>query len=104
VIITAVLMAIAVAATIAAGVVGWRAETRAHTEWTRANALAVTVITQREAIELLEARVRNLGLRNRIMSVELAGSDDRAKTRVLDTALPNPNQWAPERWQEVRRG
>ena len=103
-IITVVLMAISAAAVLGCGVVGWRAETRADAATARANALAVTVINQREVIEELESRVRNLGLRARVLSVELAGSDDRARTRVLDTALPHPNQWSPEPWQEVRRG
>jgi hypothetical protein len=103
-VITLALGALAVVCMLGCGVVGWRAENRAHAEWTRANALAVTVINQRECIEELEARVRNLGLRNRIMSVELAGSDDRAKTRVLPTALHNPVQWSPDPWQVVGRG
>jgi hypothetical protein len=103
VIITVVLMTIAVAATLAAGVVGWRAEDRAWTETQRANALAVTVVTQREAIESLERRVRDLGLRNRILSVEVRGSDPTARTEVMSTALANPVQWSPEPWQVVGR-
>lgn len=102
--VTVVLMALAVACTLACGAVGWRAETRAAYQEVRANTLAVTVQNQRDAIEELESRLRSLGLRNRIMAVELAGSDDRARTRVLSTAMHNPVQWAPEPWQDVRRG
>lgn len=58
-----------------------------------------TVLTQREVIEGLERRVRDLGLRNRLLAVEVRGSDPTAPTQVMSTALPHPNQWEPEPWQ-----
>lgn len=97
--LVAVALAVAVVCVIAAGAIGWDAENRAHAAEVRAWDAEATVITQREVIDQLESRVRNLGLRAKVLSVELAGSDDRAKTRVLDTVLPNPVQWSPEPWQ-----